>query len=405
MYILLPSGLRLPIPDGLGTVADLKAHLETETGYPPFLQNLFLGRREIDDAEVLASLPPGTEIRFIVAAGMAPAKPRKRLRNRVRRYLGTIFPARKRSVARLDIEAFRAPLEITVGPPDDKSAPQQRETAQHFFDAFETGRQDRLDRIRRACRELDGGPVVVSMFNWGYRQLLENWAASCDRHNIACREFTLLFPTDARADEFARNLGFRTIFSERIYGEIPVEASGEFGDQIFRRILFAKLAMTKDMLDLGVDILRQDIDMVWSRDPRPDLVRRAGKANLDMLFMFDGPNRLHAPLHYNSGFVFIRSNPYSRHAWDVVFSNYLKVLRGGGEQWLINFVMNALHERGLRTGRLPEDIYVNGHVISRFLNDNVPLPDNPAVVHVSWTSDITVKLEHMKRFGFWYLQS
>jgi len=402
MHVLLPSGLRLPVADHAETVADLKVHLEKETGYPPILQNLFVGRREVDDSQVLASLPPDAEIRFVVAAGNAPVRPRKRLRNRLRRIAGIVFPSRRRFVARRDIETFRTPLAITVGPTDD-STPQQRDIAAHFFEAFETGRQNRLSRIRQARSQLDGGPVVVSMFNWGYRELLENWAASCDRHRIDCRKFALLFPTDARADAFARELGFRTVFTEGIYGDIPVEASEEFGDGNFRRILFAKLAMTKDMLDLEIDILRQDVDMVWSIDPRPDLVRRAGRGDLDMLFMFDGPNPLHGPLHYNCGFVFIRGNPYSRHAWDVVFSNYLKVLRAGGEQWLINFVMNALHERGLRTGRLPEDIYVNGHVISRFLNSGVPIPENPAVVHVSWTSDITVKLEHMKKFGFWYL--
>ncbi len=278
-----------------------------------------------------------------------------------------------------------------------------RESTEPFFAAFEKDRQSRLDLIARSRQELDDGPVVVSMFNWGYRQMVENWAASCDLHDIDCRAFTLLFPTDAKADEFARKLGFQTVYVGESYGEIPVEANDVFGDLKFRRVLFAKLAATKDMLDLGYDILRQDVDLVWSRDPRDELIRRAARDSLDMLFMFDGPNPLYNPLHYNSGFVLIRSNPFTRHAWDVVFSNYSQIFCDGGEQRVINEVIDHLRERGLRTNQLPEKTYVNGHVISRAMREGTGLPEQSFVVHASWTSDIKPKVEHMKKFGLWYL--
>ena len=303
-----------------------------------------------------------------------------------------------------NFDVFCAPPNIMVDRPDrESSTARWQETAEHFFSAFEKGRQSRLDLISSARHELDEGPIVVSTFNWGYHQLVENWAASCDRHHIDCRAFTLLFPTDAKADEFARGLGFKTIFVEGCYGDIPVEANDIFGDMKFRKILFAKLAATKDMLDLGCDILRQDVDVVWSLDLRQDLIRRADRDNLDMLFMFDGPNALFVPLHYNSGFVFIRNNPFTRHAWDVVFSNYSQIFSDGGEQRVINVVVDRLGERGLRTDRLPENAYVNGHVISRAIRENAGLPQQRLVVHASWTSDIKPKIEHMKKFGLWYL--
>lgn len=303
-------------------------------------------------------------------------------------------------------------LDVFCGPPailfdrpgQEGLAERWREWTEPFFTAFEKERQARLDLISRARQELDDGPVVVSMFNWGYRQMVENWVASCDHHGIDCRAFTLLFPTDAKANGLARQSGFQTIYVEGSYGDIPVEASDVFGDMKFRRVLFAKLAVTKDMLDLEYDILRQDVDVVWSCDPRTELIRLADRDSLDMLFMFDGPNALYEPLHYNSGFVFIRSNPFTRHAWSVVFSNYSQIFDDGGEQRVINAVIDRLRQRGLRTDRLPENTYVNGHVISQAMRDGTGLPEQSVVVHASWTSDIKPKVDHMKKFGLWYLQ-
>jgi hypothetical protein len=121
--------------------------------------------------------------------------------------------------------------------------------------------------------------------------------------------------------------------------------------------------------------------------------------------MFDGPNMLYRPLHYNSGFVFIRNSLFVRQIWQFVFANFAYAFDYGGEQRLINVVMSGLRESGLRTARLPEDIFVNGHVIARALRENVPLPGMSAVVHASWTRNIDRKIEHLKTYGLWYVQS
>ncbi|MCR9138473.1 MAG: glycosyltransferase family 77 protein [Alphaproteobacteria bacterium] len=257
--------------------------------------------------------------------------------------------------------------------------------------------------LREKRAQLDSGPIVVSTFNWGFRQMFENWAASCDHHKIDSRNFTLLFPTDERADALARDLGFVTYFDGNSYGDLPTEAAGAFGDRIFGQMLFAKIAMTMDMLDVGGDFLRQDVDLIWAKDPRGDLATRMDRQSLDMQFMYDGPSAIHQPLHYNSGFIFIRSNSFSRHMWKTVFDNYGQILAERAEQRVINVVAHCLRERGLRMERLPELRYINGHVISRLLRNKAELPKEWSVVHASWTSDIDRKIVNMKKFGLWYL--
>ncbi len=273
-----------------------------------------------------------------------------------------------------------------------------------YFKAFEAHKADRHQAISRKCEYLEAGPIVISTFNWGFRRLFENFVASCDHHGIACRAFTLLFPMDEDADAFARDLGFQTYYDGVSYGELPTGACKVFGDGDFRKCLFAKLAMTQDMLEIGADQLRQDVDMVWLRDPRQCLAQRMDHEGLDFLFMYDGPNPSCQPLHYNSGFVYIRNNSHSRYTWNFIFSNYASILSSGSEQVLINAVLNCLRERGLRCDRLPEEKFLNGHVISRAINEKKPLPASSAsVVHASWTTNIEVKVAHLKRFGFWYL--
>ena len=278
---------------------------------------------------------------------------------------------------------------------EDRAAP--------YFENFDAQKAVRHRAIRSICEDLEEGPIVACTFNWGFRQLFENWIASCDRHGIDCRAFTLVFPMDEQADRFVRERGFKTYFDGLSYGDVPMEACEVFGDETFRKCMFAKIAVTQDMLEIGADVLFQDVDMVWLRDPRPDLWQRADSESLDFLFMFDGPNRLYEPLHYNTGFYCVRNNPFSCHAWDAVFSNFARILHCGSDQPLINRVLSFLLNRGLRCDRLAEDVFINGHVMVQAARDHKPLPASGAVVHASWTANIEKKLTFLKQFDLWYI--
>jgi hypothetical protein len=55
--IILPSEEAISVPQGFGTVPDLKAYIEAETGIPVAAQRLFTGRGELDDMQTPAALP------------------------------------------------------------------------------------------------------------------------------------------------------------------------------------------------------------------------------------------------------------------------------------------------------------------------------------------------------------
>ena len=293
--------------------------------------------------------------------------------------------------------------EMSGYPYDEKGRRNCEAQAAPYYAAFERNKGARRQKLNAIREKLAPGPVLVSTFNWGFRCLVENWAASCDRHGIDCRSFTLLFPMDEEADAFARGLGFQTYFDGTSYGQQPKEAAGAFGDGKFRMALFAKLAATQDMLRIGADVLRQDVDLVWLRDPRPYLTRRMKCDALDFQFMDDGPNGLYRPLHLNSGFACIANTASARFAWDLVFSNYARVIHFGSEQRVINIILCFLAGRGLRCDRLPEMEFVNGHVIVNALKGSQEMPEGSFVIHASWTHNLEQKLERLKTLGLWYI--
>lgn len=399
MIVVLPTEERLVVPDDVRTIEQLRLFLQELAGFPTLVQRLFFGSSELRDDKVLMSVEEDQTVDLVLQIGDGMLICRSRMREILAQTQSVVFvPPRSLQKARR--------LDVFVGPPTITSSwegTDGKDAAAPFIEAFERNRDSRIRQLRKIREQLDPGPVVVSAFNWGFRQMIENWVASCDNHDIDSRKFTILFPTDERADTLARSLGFKTFFDGSSYGDLPTEAAKEFADNIFGQMLFAKIAMTADMLDVGGDFLCQDADLVWLRDPRSDLVERMDRDVLDLQFMYDGPNPHYLPLHFNTGFIYIRSNSFTRHMWKLVLKSYNGVLEEGNEQRVMNIIALCLRERGLRMDRLPECAYMNGHVISRALDQNTGLPPGASVVHASWTNHIGSKIENMKKFGLWYL--
>ncbi len=395
MNITLPSEEIIAIPEDIGTLEQIKEHVEAVCGITKLHQRLFAGDVEVVDQLLFDTLPHDQPLQLVIAIGDRYCISRANHDHGLP--CANDFVPIQSTLAHRDIAALTAPpaIEVALMGQTDTG----RDLAEPYLSAFQADRKSRLTRLAQIRAQLDDGPVVLSMFNWGYRHMFENWVVSCERRNINSRSCTLIFPTDAQADVLARRMGFQTYFDGHSYGEIPVEANQQFGDEDFRRIIFAKIAMVQDMLEIDGDYIRQDMDMVWYRDPRDDLQKTADRESLDMMFMYDGPGVINQPLNYNSGFIYLKNNAFTRYAWDQVFTNYGQILVEGKEQRLINTIVSYLREKGLRTAQLAEMEYTNGHL----LVNGGTVPKSSILAHMSWTANIEVKIQSMKRLGVWYL--
>jgi hypothetical protein len=211
-----------------------------------------------------------------------------------------------------------------------------------------------------------------------------------------------MFPMDTDTAQACEKLGVHYFYNETSYGP-TTSTHGRYGDDDFRICMFMKNAVVKDVLDLGFEILFQDIDMVWYKNPLPFLEMQGRVNQYDFQFMFDGFNARFQPLYYNSGFFYIRNNEFSRKTWEVVFSNFDKVWQYGSQQIPVNIVMNTYRERGLRTHLLDKELFFNGHMVPSDESGKFKISDEIMVVHVSWTENLDSKIQKLKNNGLWFL--
>jgi hypothetical protein len=228
--------------------------------------------------------------------------------------------------------------------------------------------------------------------------LFANWAAGCDRHGIDVRATTLVFPTDDRACERIESLGFVAYFDDQSQFLREMTTSTVYGDSAWSGYMHHQNWVIAQLLALDVDVLFQDVDVVWRRDPRPALQAQAAQGAA-VQAMYDGPNPRFQPLYANSGFMYLRNTPEVRSLWAAVCAHNEMVDYYRSQQEPLNVILAAHSHRGLDVRVLDEDRFANGH---RYCDRDTP-PENPWVVHFSWTADLATKLERYAAHDQWFL--
>ncbi len=266
---------------------------------------------------------------------------------------------------------------------------------QQAFTAERERRQRKLGPLLK--RSARNNVVLVMMANRGYNDLFNNWVRSCDINGLDARSWAVLFAVDEEAAANAEDQGFRTYIDLLSYGDQPRDAVEVFGNQDFAKLMFQKTAIVQDVLELGYDVLFQDVDMIWRKDPLAFLLTGANQ-DFDARFMFDGCNQIHAPLFANTGFFLLRNRPATRKFWSKVLVSYAEMARCGSQQAVVNFILG---EDQLQVDILPEERFANGHLFS--IDKPSRLPPDPHVIHCSWTGNREHKLQKYKQEGLWYL--
>lgn len=274
--------------------------------------------------------------------------------------------------------------------------------AKPFYEKYYYKKTERLQKIRALCGNLNTDTYVISTFNEPYIILFQNFIASCDQNGINIRDKAIMFPMDAPSYKACLDLNITAYFEEGVYGP-TTSKHGNYGDSDFRTCMFMKNAVIQDMMELGFDLLFQDIDMVWLNDPIPYLEQLTELNKYDFLFMYDGKNLRFQPLYYNSGFCYIRNNDFSRYTWQVIFDHYDMVWRYGSQQIPVNIVINCFREKGLRTNLLDEDKFLNGHNVKPDKSRIHNIKKDTFVIHVSWTGNLSYKLMKLRENELWYL--
>eukprot|EP00804_Cyclotella_cryptica_P000987 CCRYP_012341-RC/>CCRYP_012341-RC protein AED:0.07 eAED:0.07 QI:286/1/1/1/0.83/0.85/7/369/700 len=252
--------------------------------------------------------------------------------------------------------------------------------------------------------------VVVMTVNKGQIELLMNFVCSARSIGLDLKN-VLLFPTDQFSKDIADGLGLATFYNDKLMKPLPSEEAKSYGDSTFGLMMMAKVISVQLVNELGYDLLFQDVDVVWYKDP-VNYFRTLGPPleNFDVYFQDDGSRQeRYAPYSANSGFYFVRSNDRTQllfrrmlYAGDLIFAC-------GAHQQVLIFLLSDMNSLGglkVKVFSRDGDDFPGGyhyHMRKDWMKQMVENIHKPYIFHMSWTLNKDNKLEFMKQMGMWYL--
>jgi Nucleotide-diphospho-sugar transferase len=125
-----------------------------------------------------------------------------------------------------------------------------------------------LDRLRPLAMQasLYKNTVVVLVCNWGQAELLFNFVCHAQSRGISL-DSILVFCTDADTLELAQSLQLHAFDVQAAFGDMPTGAARMYGDNAFRGMMMAKVYCVHLVILLGYNVLFQDVDVVWYKNP------------------------------------------------------------------------------------------------------------------------------------------
>lgn len=250
--------------------------------------------------------------------------------------------------------------------------------------------------------------VVVLTSNHGHSELLMNFACSARARGFDLQN-VLIFPTDLETKELADGMGLSTFYEEKLMASVPKHAAGVYGDSTFTSAMFAKVLCVQLVNELGYDLLFQDVDVVWYKNPL-DFFHDKALPKFDLYFQDDGSRQeRYAPYSANSGFYYVRSNERTKHLFrQLIYQSDLIDAWNSHQQVLIALLGEHSSVMGLtvkvyekETEEFPGGLQY--HRKNDIMKKIMRGESKAYIFHMSWTSDKTNKLKFFQQMGEWFL--
>lgn len=243
--------------------------------------------------------------------------------------------------------------------------------------------------LQRANRKF--GAVTIMTVNSGQLPLLRNFFLACQRRSIPCREMVFVFALDRLAADYFESHG---VAHYHYKGAEHPTAAKYFSDRYFAAVVFYKNAVVYDALSCGVNVLFQDVDLVWREDPIPSLATY----NVDISFMNDGNSPHQQPIYINSGFFLVRHNERTLALWKEAFQIF--DMQNSQQALLKQLIVHHYFNNNLTLFILPP-VYQNGNTWGP--TDTSRFKSKWIVTHASWAYNMSVKISKLKAIGEWYV--
>ncbi|KAL7542451.1 hypothetical protein ACHAXR_012363 [Thalassiosira sp. AJA248-18] len=284
------------------------------------------------------------------------------------------------------------------GPPSDgKFSPVKRHwnMLRTFLQNVDSILDDLKPILQKVARD---NAVVVLTCNMGQRR-------GFDLGNV------LVFPTDIETKELADGLGLATYYDEKNMGPLPSGEARRYGDKNFRAMMYAKVLCVLYPLMLGYDVLFQDVDIVWIKDPMKFFHDESLSISaFDVLFQHDGSNSVrYAPYSANSGFYYVRANKRSQYLFtSLLYHSDLIINWDSHQQVLVQLLAehSSLFGLNVKVFDRETEMFPGGYHYHRrrdFMKKFIKRETDAYIFHMSWTENKDNKLLFLRQLGEWYV--
>jgi hypothetical protein len=143
--------------------------------------------------------------------------------------------------------------------------------------------------------------IVVLVCNYGQAELFHNFVCNARARGLDLSHM-IMFATDEETLQLCQALGITAFYDESIFGSMPTSAARTYGDRTFGKMMMAKVFCVHLINSLGYNLIFQDVDVVWHRNPLPYFEQAWIKEEWDLMFQDDGArSQRYAPFSPNTG--------------------------------------------------------------------------------------------------------
>jgi hypothetical protein len=193
-------------------------------------------------------------------------------------------------------------------------------------------------------------------------------------------------------------------------------------DGVFVDMMWYKAFSVWLMLKLQMNVLFQDIDIVWFKSPFPyfhEFIQRAqavhdptGQRQVvpDAFLSDDGQRSTvrYSPFYANSGFYYFIANEKTLNvAWNIMLTFDVMQSSGSHQNVFTQRLLEGLDIAKLHTQSMHQDNFTNGasyHHRPGFMAQIREHKVLPYMFHMCWTANKTQKLDFFRNTHMWFLQ-
>jgi Nucleotide-diphospho-sugar transferase len=268
--------------------------------------------------------------------------------------------------------------------------------------------------------------VVVMVTNFGQSELLLNFHCSTQARHVNVSN-VLVVALDEATRDVATRIGYTVFYDEALFGHVPSAAAEYYASPTFTMAVMAKVQAVQMVNLLGFDVLFQDVDLVWYKNPLPFFLNTSGRfSSHDVVFQEDGARSKRFMTYFaNTGFFFIKANARTRAFLNRWVLSAEAMLQYGCDQAALHTVLGESRSLyGLNIGVISRDDeeFLSGHhfhiedpaknpiqqmMAHQYQGSNQTAATSrythirPYTLHMSHTENKDFKIKFFRQLGEW----